>query len=298
MAAMSAPGWYPDPDGGPQVRYFDGRQWTSQTAQPLAQSNQSGPASSGPTNQWLWVAIALVVAMIIGVASWLLFFRDSTATPPTPSVTEPLDPSTPDTEPSAEPSESEALSTDQPELPPQSSIIEPVQGCPGTASDAMGEPDPDGRFTSGAGLSMPAADGFVPASLQFPWVHESNTQGKQYDDDQLAFITVGTVRAEAGYVDTNATAIAMAACVLGSGVYDTMEVTGTVARSEQIPEQDQAQIVLGVDVLGADGRSAQILYVLALKDADVMHVLVGSVPDADLEAAEAMAAATKDLKLQ
>lgn len=270
--------------------------------------------SSGAAKGWVWVALAIVAAMIIGVGSWLLFFRDSTATPPPPAATEPVAPSTPSettpsetdpveattpaAEPNAEPSRSELSSTDQPELPPKGSIIEPVPGCPGTASDAMGDPDADGRFSSGAGFSMPAADGFVPASLQFPWIYESNTQGKPYDDDQLAFITVGTVDAEAGYVDTNATAIAMAACVMGSGVYDSATVTGTVARSEQIPEQDQAQIVLGVDIQGSDGPSLQILYVMALKDADVMHVLVGSVPDADLEAAEALAAATNDLALR
>lgn len=343
MTAMSAPGWYPDPDGSPQLRYFDGNQWTPQTAQPLAGGAQSGPwpptggqqgtppqfpgnqgggmppgppppTAGGTKNVWVWVALVLVVGIIVGVGSWLLFFRDSTATPPTPSVTEPVDPSTPSetapsetapvdpttpaSEPSAEPSVSKSSTTDQPELPPEGAIIEPVAGCPGTAADAVGEPDADGRFTSGAGLSMPAAEGFVPASLQFPWIHESNTQGKPNEDDYPGFITVGTVRAEDGYVDANATAIAMAACVMGSGFYESTSITGTVARTEQIADQDEAQMVLGVDIVGPNGPSTQILYVMALNEADVMHVLVGSVPDADIEAAEAMAAATKDLKLE
>lgn len=48
---MSAPGWYPDPQGGPQTRFWDGSQWTSQTRpagggqpQPGAGQPQYGPA--------------------------------------------------------------------------------------------------------------------------------------------------------------------------------------------------------------------------------------------------------------
>lgn len=41
---MSAPGWYPDPGGVPNLyRYWDGRTWTNQlTSQP------TGPAPTAP----------------------------------------------------------------------------------------------------------------------------------------------------------------------------------------------------------------------------------------------------------
>lgn len=40
MLNAAAPGWYPDPGGAPMLRWFDGRQWTPQTA-PM------GPAAGG-----------------------------------------------------------------------------------------------------------------------------------------------------------------------------------------------------------------------------------------------------------
>lgn len=41
----AAPGWYPDPSGAPMMRWFDGRQWTPQTAPmaPTAGAPQSPP---------------------------------------------------------------------------------------------------------------------------------------------------------------------------------------------------------------------------------------------------------------
>jgi hypothetical protein len=45
---MSAPGWYPDPNGQPYQRWWDGTRWTDQTA---AQQQQQQPYQTGYAQQ-------------------------------------------------------------------------------------------------------------------------------------------------------------------------------------------------------------------------------------------------------
>lgn len=329
MAGMPAPGWYPDPDGSRRLRYFDGRAWTPQTAEPPAASGPSGvpghggppqsgyaqygggpsgavppgyraPVAKGGTSPWLWVVLALALALIVGMASWLLFFRQAPApTPqPTPNVAPSAEQSIPDSGSSEDPPASSIPPADRLELPAVGAQIEPVAGCPGTAADAIGQPDPDGRITSAAELSIPAAPGFLPASIQFPWVHGSNTQARPYADGQLAFMTVGTVLAEAGYVETTATAMATAACLMGSGVYESETVTGTILRAQRGEDHDEVQLLMDVDLVGPGGPTKQFLYVMALKDADVMHVLISTVPRDDPEARDAMELTSENVRLR
>lgn len=63
---MSAPGWYPDPAGTPQRRYFDGTAWTDHYAPPPV---PGGPLlADKPGSRWtlVWVALA-VVALSLAV---------------------------------------------------------------------------------------------------------------------------------------------------------------------------------------------------------------------------------------
>lgn len=61
-------GWYPDPSGAPQQRYWDGQKWTEQIH---AQAPQPG-ADGGPPEKkkhWCrWVAAGLVVLVIVAAA--------------------------------------------------------------------------------------------------------------------------------------------------------------------------------------------------------------------------------------
>jgi uncharacterized Tic20 family protein len=45
---MSAPGWYPDPNGQPCRRWWDGTQWTDQTQVQQAQEQQTAYAQQAP----------------------------------------------------------------------------------------------------------------------------------------------------------------------------------------------------------------------------------------------------------
>ncbi len=256
------------------------------------------PPAGGRRNMWLWVVFGVLVAMILGVGAWLVF-RDvdipADRPNPTQSVTPPNDPTPGLTTPGTEPGEDSAPPDSTPPeqgvaLPPSGTVIEPVTGCPATASDAVGTQREDGRYVSGAGLSMPAADGFVAAPVQYPWVHQSNSQVKQYDNNWMSSITVGTVRAEDGFTETGETALAMAACMLGSEFYVSSDPTATVTGTARAPQTDGVQLSLDVAVPGAEGVTTDILYIMTIKDLGVMHVVIATVPDTDPEAAEALVA--------
>ncbi|WP_370332620.1 DUF4352 domain-containing protein [Mycolicibacterium hippocampi] len=64
---MSAPGWYPDPAGSGQQRYFDGKDWTGQYA-PHAQPPQR------KSRVGLWVLLSVVGVMILGFGGCVAFF--------------------------------------------------------------------------------------------------------------------------------------------------------------------------------------------------------------------------------
>jgi len=55
---VTAPGWYPDPSGAPNQRYFDGNQWTEQQA----------PVVKKKRRVWPWVLLSLFViaALVVG----------------------------------------------------------------------------------------------------------------------------------------------------------------------------------------------------------------------------------------
>jgi hypothetical protein len=58
------PGWYPDPNGAPGQRYFDGTRWTENRAAP-----QMAPVLQRPRRKvWPWVlgGIFLVIFLVIG----------------------------------------------------------------------------------------------------------------------------------------------------------------------------------------------------------------------------------------
>lgn len=59
---MSAPGWYPDPAGSGQVRYFDGAAWT-QDVRPAAATGgpPATPPGGRPRRGWVVVAVVVVV---------------------------------------------------------------------------------------------------------------------------------------------------------------------------------------------------------------------------------------------
>lgn len=70
---MSAPaGWYPDPAGAPDQRWWDGAQWTAQLASYYRAPQQAkAPEGTSPYTPWIWFVLLLPMASVP-----MLFFID------------------------------------------------------------------------------------------------------------------------------------------------------------------------------------------------------------------------------
>jgi uncharacterized Tic20 family protein len=70
---MSVPGWYPDPAGSPQQRYWDGERWTDALAgaTPATTGTLAGPTAPAPlaadSTRWAMAAhLSALIALIVG----------------------------------------------------------------------------------------------------------------------------------------------------------------------------------------------------------------------------------------
>jgi len=62
-------GWYPNPENPNEQRYWDGQQWTNNTAPAVQQPLQSTPPKKKKT--WLWILLAVFILMIGGCVAVL-----------------------------------------------------------------------------------------------------------------------------------------------------------------------------------------------------------------------------------
>lgn len=77
-------GWYPDPEGGATVRWWDGARWTDQHA-PLQQRPEdlTAPAGTQTNTVWIWLIVFLPVLSYLSLFSidWNAYFQASLASP-------------------------------------------------------------------------------------------------------------------------------------------------------------------------------------------------------------------------
>ncbi|MCC2593481.1 DUF2510 domain-containing protein [Tessaracoccus sp. OS52] len=275
---MSVPGWYPDPRGGPGLRFWDGARWTDHTA---AWEMQGESPTSGPphdrSNLGLWIALAVSVALIIGLGTWLLFFRDGTTS------------TTPDTTPAASPSPSPS----EPAVT-EGDVLAPLD-CVGNAVDATGEPNAGGRYESAAGLSFPAVPGFQPNDVQYPWVHGSNSQVKYYDNQWMASVTVGHLEESEGFAGHEAAAVRFARCLIGSVFYGDALSQATVLAIESQPQNEVTWLDVDIDVTGIEDVTQDWLTVVTAERDGVLHIAVAVVPDSAESDYDLVDAALQDL---
>lgn len=72
MTRATPPGWYPNPDGSPGQRYFDGNEWTEHRSAPQA---PQVPTFAPPKKQkiWPWVLGGIFVTMLVVVGGCVAF---------------------------------------------------------------------------------------------------------------------------------------------------------------------------------------------------------------------------------
>lgn len=103
MSAPTPAGWYPDPAGTGQQRYFDGTSWTDNYAPAAGAAVSNIPPASKKSNGKTWGiigAIALAVIVLSAAIGGGSDDADSTATEETTTATSPL--SAPKPEPSTQ----------------------------------------------------------------------------------------------------------------------------------------------------------------------------------------------------
>ena len=353
---MTAPGWYPDPQGGPGRRYWDGARWTEHTDQatggaaqqpqqpqqpqqggypPQPQQPQQGgypqqpqgvygqqapggygqqvpygqgvpgqqPPAKPKGNGPLWIALGVAVALILGIGTWLLFFRPSNnvAVPPasTPATTQQATQETTPAETTTVPSDTptDQASTPAPGIPSPGDALQPLTDCPGSAADAKGELGADGRITAAGGLSMPQVSGFTPGPLQFPWIHGSNSQYKQYTDPNwVAAMQVGNLETSEGFTDHATAGVRLAQCFLGTTDYGYP--SATVYAYDSNPTDKVTYVDVDFDVPGDGPITKDRMTFGTFEIGGKLHVIVTMVPNSDPDTYDAVQKSLNDLSVQ
>ncbi len=202
MVGMSAPGWYPDPSGQGQFRYWDGHAWTSQVT-----GGSSAPASPpGSRKPWLWFALAMVV---VGVLVVVLVWKpaqllgtakeDQNSARPTGSQWNEQEP------------------TNTPTVPEDTGKGQIID-CPQNSLDARSAIDSDGRMRGG-GLSFVARKGWRAENVFMPWLYDHNSQIKTIAPGWMSNISVGLVKTSEGFTAPRQAAESLMSCMASSDLY-------------------------------------------------------------------------------
>ncbi|NLE98997.1 MAG: DUF2510 domain-containing protein [Propionibacterium sp.] len=192
---MSQPGWYPDPEGGRDPRYWDGTRWLERA--PRRHSRGLWFFLGG-----LAVVVVVVVALMISPGGLV------------------AGPSTVDTRshrPSVQPWDELSATPEEPgDTVPGGAQPEecPSVGMPHSEVGA------DNRL-HGGGLSIEAPDSprWVNQPTYMPWMSEQNSMSREIVPGWVASIDVGAVRHEDGFSSPRMAAQNMVSCMASSWMF-------------------------------------------------------------------------------
>ncbi|WP_296136041.1 hypothetical protein [uncultured Tessaracoccus sp.] len=193
---MSEPGWYPNPEGRGEPRYWDGSAWRDE--EPRRQS----PVS------WIVAGVTLIAVI---VAVLVLQPRGLGFTGAPGQV------DTRSSRPSVSPWDERSRE------PTESGTPDDGGGRPALCED-VGSPvsdvAPDGRL-HGGGVSVvaPTGPGWSAAPTYMPWMSEQNSRSIEIVPGWVGSVDVGTVRNQDGFVNPKQAARAMISCMASSWMY-------------------------------------------------------------------------------
>ena len=205
-ASGPPPGWYPDPGGSGQLRYWDGTRWGADLRP--AGSVPPGPSSTDPSlnhsprsgdrRRTAAVVIGLT-ALLVVVAVVLAVIRpwdrstEITAPPPTPTIS-----AGNDSDPTPTPTPSGSPTPEATPTPSDDSTDSGSVACPFVEDVRQAYPS-DGRV-HGGGLSFGEITGWsAPSDGALAWADDDASQRTYPSTGWFNFASVGALRAEDGF---------------------------------------------------------------------------------------------------
>lgn len=280
---MSEPGWYPDPSGAPdQVRYWDGKAWSDQTASQPGQSRQ-------PDRRRRPAVILAAVALIVVLGLIVFFVVRQVGGGARTFTNEDVPTSTvsgwDDSSPTASPTPT------QPPSPDPSGTARPLTSCPDGDPRARASYPADGRV-HGGGLSFPRVDGWEDdlQSSGVSWAYDVSSQGYLVNPGWAALLAVGEVRESDGFTAPKEAAQSIMQCVASSLWYRTFD-SATDLKSEartidghqawwiradiRVTDRDVAGDTVDVIVIdtGRPGVLGLFIGAVAIDHADLLRIM-------------------------
>lgn len=225
---MPAAGWYRDPDGSSDFRYWDGEVWTQFTS-----GDQRAPASSpGRRRRWGWLIGGLAVILVILIVGAVAVFRASGSGPNANTDPNGTEPSSTISSYDDGPTETASPTPSRtPHGTPVPSAAAPTGSrsvaCDRASPDQESAPPADGRVHGG-----PLSFGQLPApwsgpvsTSRVPYSRESSVQTLQLLENLpwQASAQVG-VTTFTSFPGGPAATDAMLQCVLTSDFYSAVDV--------------------------------------------------------------------------
>jgi len=305
---MAAPGWYPDPGGGGQFRYWDGTSWSARTsptetaAGPSPGTDPGRPrrSRSGPA-----ATIGLVSLLIVVVLVTLFVLRpwdrglEITGDPPTPTVSAWDDGASP----TPTPTFTRRTAPSPSDQPSGSDTSHGTVACPHGDPAARAAHPSDGRI-HGGGLSFAAIPGWATGdqAAGMSFAYDVDTQEFHLGADWFALSAVGALRTSDGFSTPKQAADAITRCAASSYWYADLTRTDPVhSRAVRIDghqgwSQRTRVFVDRADLPQIKGDQLEVT-VVDVGEPDYLAVYLGQATIDDAYTTNAMQAAVASLQV-
>lgn len=304
---MADAGWYPDPGGGGQFRYWDGATWSTQLSAHPSAPPPGGPGGptrpgrrSGERRRGIGVVIAIVaLVVVVGVIALVVLrpFSDGTeiTDPPPANTITPGDdgePPTPTASPTATPTPSPSAAT------PQGQVACPV-GDPGIRAD-----HPTDKRVHGGGLSIASIkDWNVDRQVSgLSFAYDVATLDHEVETTWFALSAVGALRIADGFDDPEQAAAEVMQCISTTTFYSNLNSVEPVSSQAVTVDGHRGwsmQAKFLCDVAGYPEIAGDVVQVVVVDvgGGESLGLYLGTATIDDTYTLDAMAAAVASLQV-